>query len=745
MKKRKKAFALIIGVGKDLPVTVNDAKALAEVLDKKKYGNYIKENITVLTGKKATRKGILKAFDNLLKKVDEDSSVLLFYSGHGGTYSENTFIADEAQHKPEEENQKFFHLCPFDYDPHNFENTWIKAEEVKALLAQLKTRRLIFFLDCCHAAGMTLGASVAAGKQRRLTNADGLAQKIDDGRGMSIVSACRSDQQSFILTGDENSVFTKCLLEVLKGENKNELDDPFVRILEVVQHVLKRVPQEVDNQNPFSNIQIFDDFIVSFASFDEDEDEDENDDDIPEIETAPMGRIPVTKFRETETSNSAIIFIHGFSGEAENTFANAPQLLMESEEMEGWDMFPMGFSGNIVPEMGKNIWACASDIKRNSDYLLTSIKNKFLKYKRIALVAHDVGGIVAQQALIQLEQKDLDRVSHVLLFATPSNGIPEVDLKNFYKYENEEKELKLGSPYMERLRNGWEAKFKNNYPFTFKTIAATKDEFIPTSSSLDPFPKKYHEIIEAEHFSIVNIEDENDDSYKLLQSCLMGKSFLHTFSNKEEVNIALGEYNAVIRALLPTLDDLDRRGLERLTYALEASGREEEAQAILETHPVAQKNARLLEILAARYKRQYLNTSASKDIEKAFKHYDKALKISEKKQDHAHIYKITINLAFLSLLKDDKQAMIAFADKAFDATQKDPFPSLWKWATLGDIHLYKGDFKTAKKHYKKASDMADLRQKIAIHSNAFKSYISLMQTDHPEEPFLVFLKEEFLT
>lgn len=743
MKKRKKAYALIIGVGKDLPITENDAKALAKVINKKKYGNYLEENITLLLGEQATRNGILKAFDTLSKKVDEDSSVLLFYSGHGGTYSENTFITDESLHKPEEENQKFFHLCPFDYDPVNFEDTWIKAEEIKAILEQLKTRRLIFFIDCCHAAGMTLGASIAAGEQPRLTNADGLAQKMDDGRGMSIVSACRADQLSFILEGEENSVFTKCLLEVLKGEHKNKLDDPFVRILEVVQHIIKRVPQEVENQNPFSNIQIFDDFIVSFASF---KGSKKKKKDRPKKKKdRSKSSFPVTKFRETETSNSAIVFVHGFSGDAENTFAKAPQLLMNTQELDGWDMFPMGYSGNVIPEMGKNIWACASDIKRNSDYLLTSIKNKFSTYKRIAIVAHDLGGIVAQQTLLQLEKKDLDRISHVLFFGTPSNGIPEVELDDSYIYENEEKELKQGSPYMRRLRDGWDQKFNHDYPFTFKTIAATKDEYVPITSSLDPFPKEFREVIEADHFSLVQIDDVNDDGYRLLLDTLIGKSFLHTFSNKEEVNIALGEYNAVIRKLHPNLEVLDRKGLERLTYALEASGREEEAKEILESHPLAQENAKLLEILAARYKRQYINSSSVEDLKMAFKHYQKALTISKEKQDHAQIYKITINLAFLSLLDDDKQAMISFADHAFEATTKDPFPSLWKWATLGDIHLYKGDFENSKKQYKKAAKMANLRQKIAIHSNAYKAYISLIQSDKPTDPFIVFLKAQFLT
>src|SRR5690606_6173306 len=174
--------------------------ALYKILSHKEEGSYYKKNIKIITRKKATREGILKALDDLLANTDEKSSVLLYYSGHGGMYSDNTFIKDEALKKPEEENQKYFHLCPHDYDPVNYENTWIKAEEIKNKIQQLKSQRLIFFLDCCHAAGMTAGVSGLSPRPKH-TNADGLAQNLDDGRGMTIVSACRAEQLSVILEG----------------------------------------------------------------------------------------------------------------------------------------------------------------------------------------------------------------------------------------------------------------------------------------------------------------------------------------------------------------------------------------------------------------------------------------------------------------------------------------------------------------------------------------------------------------
>lgn len=745
MAKLKNAHALIIGVGsKDLPETVNDAKALQKLLGDKKFGAYYKKNIKVLTRKKATRIGILKAFDELLERTDENSSVFLYYSGHGGMYSDNTFIKDEAKKKPEAENQKYFHLCPNDYDPDNYKTTWIKAEEVKYKLSQLQCRRLIFFLDCCHASGMTAGVSRHT-VQPKHTNADGLAQNLDDGRGMMIISACRADQESGIVEGEENSIFTQCMLEVLRGDNKREDEEPFVKIIEVVEYLFDRVPKINPDQKPYANLQMYENFVVSISSKFERDNLEETEAETLENKPKSPEKELVTKFRETENSNSAILFVHGFSGDAENTFSEAPKLLMANSEMDGWDMFPLGYSGNIVPEMGKNIWACAKDIKRNSDFLLTSIKNKFSKYKRISIVAHDLGGIVAQQAILELENEDLNRISHVLFFGTPSNGLPEIELENFFTYGNDEKELKERSLYMRRLRNAWDEKFQNEYPFTFKTIAATRDEFVPISSSLEPFPKKYHEIIDGDHFSIVQIKNKEDDGFQAILNTLTNQSFLNKFSNKEEINIAMGEYNEVINSLLPKLKDLDSKGLERLIYALEAAGREEEAMKILKEHPEAKNNSNLLGIMGGRYKRQYLKTHTAEDLRMAFKHYSDALKISEAKNDPSQIYYHAINLAFLSLMKRERGDMTSFADRAYEATAKDPFPSLWKLATVGEAFLYKGDFENSKDNYGKAAKMAGLREKISIHSNAYNAYVSLMQTDNPEDPFIKFLRANFLS
>lgn len=242
------AFAMIIGVGNDLPVTVADAIAIYNILVDPELSGYKKENIILLTEEKATRKGILDGFDELKSKTNETSSVLLYYSGHGGFY--------------EPWNQ--FYLVPNNFDSDNYEETWVKAEELKEKVSTLDTDKLVFLLDCCHAAGMTKNeAQPAAVKD--LSKPEELARKIEAKTGMGIISSCREDQLSWILEGDSNSLFTKCLIEVLRGEHKENIEGEYIRISEVLQYIFKKVPERKSIQNPYANLVLYEDFYLSYV------------------------------------------------------------------------------------------------------------------------------------------------------------------------------------------------------------------------------------------------------------------------------------------------------------------------------------------------------------------------------------------------------------------------------------------------------------------------------------------------
>lgn len=743
MGELKNAYALIIGVGNDLPITVRDATAIYNLLASPDHGGYPRDNITVLTEETATRERILGALDELVAKADEDASVLLFYSGHGGTYTTNDLLelADKPT-VPESENQDYFFLQPSNFDVKDFENTWVKAEELRARIAKIRSKRLVLLLDCCHAAGMTqsLQFTTDYSPRKELQNAEGLAQNIDDGQGMSIISSCREDQKSWILQGDYNSLFTKCLLQVLRGEHKKHLEEPYIRISETIQYIFRKVPELKPVQQPYANIQIYDDFILSrvpdhrVASLG-------IEDSATTVTTKNKPKQLVTAYRETEHSNSAILFVHGFSGEADRSFGVLPQLLIEEQALDGWDLFPLGYSGAVKPNLGKDVWASVQDIQTVSDYLKTAIKYKYSKYKRIAILGYSLGGLAVEQAIVSLDINDRDKISHVFLFGVPSNGLPVTA-----QHDPKLKALEENAPYIQNLRRDWDATFSGSYPFNLTVVAATNDEFIPTSASFDAFPEQLREVVNGNHFSMIKIEDAKNDTYNLIVSAFKGGDFANTFTDKEAVNITLGAYDAVVKDLLPRKENLDRNGLKNLIFALEGLGREAEATQILESALEKSTDSDFYGLLAGRYKRQYLTTYDKNKGEVALSFYKKGYQIASDNKDHKQAFYHAINLAFLALvLLGDEQQMVAYAKNALKHTDAVAFNNLWKIATQAEAYLYLGDLEKAKEGYKKAAQMADVRQKLSMHMNAYKAYTTLMGTTNPEDPFVKFLKTSFLS
>jgi hypothetical protein len=94
--------ALIVGVGVDLPNTVDDAQGLAEILRDPERCAYPAEQVELLVSESAKRSDILAGLDRLAQRSDENSTVIIYFSGHG--YHVNSSIG------------KAYYLMPFGYE-----------------------------------------------------------------------------------------------------------------------------------------------------------------------------------------------------------------------------------------------------------------------------------------------------------------------------------------------------------------------------------------------------------------------------------------------------------------------------------------------------------------------------------------------------------------------------------------------------------------------------------------------------
>ena len=257
MENHNDKYALIIGVGDDLPYTVLDAEKIAQTLMDVALVGYPKENVILRTETNADRSGILSGFDELISKTDRDSSVLIYYSGHGGTYEIKDNDKNVIGHK--------FWLQPHGMTAENYKDAWVTAEELTEKVNALDSNKLVFLLDCCHAEGMT---------QQGLANMDAMAQQLNNEGGMWVISSSQDNQKSWRLPNAENSLFTECLLEVMTGRHKRPFTDTKVTITDVVEHIFEEVPKrakKVNNkktgkpieQQPFAKFQMSENVVLS--------------------------------------------------------------------------------------------------------------------------------------------------------------------------------------------------------------------------------------------------------------------------------------------------------------------------------------------------------------------------------------------------------------------------------------------------------------------------------------------------
>lgn len=741
------AYALLIGISyEDGLDTIGDAQDIAALLQDPALCGYLPENVILVTGEQADRNGILSAFDQLIERTDANSSVFLYYSGHGDVLD------------------GIFHFVPhgivagMEYD--DYTSAWVTAEDIRDKIDRLQTRRLIFFMDCCHATGMAVGGfspRLGPGQPEEAPQAafdklEGLAQKVDNERGISVIASCKEEQESYQLDGDRNSLFTKHLLLALKGEHLEQVRDPYVRILEVAGYLLRVIPETIERvaaecdppldirQEPYVNLEMYDNFVLSYLP--EALRKRTTPETAPVVAEAPRPKEVRQVFRESEGANNLILFVHGFSGESTETFGRLPDLLMQDPELDGWDMKPFGYSRFIQPEHGKHVWGGIKDIGRISSYLCTSMKYKFEAYDRVAIVAHGMGGLVAQRAILEMPEAQREKISHLILLACPSNGIPEEDLAA--QWQQEYSEMSASGPFITGLRSAWNTAFKEKPPFKLGLIAAADDPFVQPTSCLEAFPGVEGWLLEGNHFSLVKPENTSEPAYRLVRELLTASETLGEFGDARTRNLALGQYDAVARELLPIAEHLDLKGLRQLVFALEGLDRREEAQALLETHPLAAESTDLMGIIGGRYKREFLKRPDRRNGEAAQVYYSIALEQAKEAADQEQVYYHAINLAFLALvMEQDREQMKSYAQQALEAAQ-DTEDGLWTFATLAEAHLYLGNLFASKSFYEKAAATAGIREKISIYTNAHAAYQALYAPAAGADDYTAYLKTLFL-
>lgn len=251
MSEFQQGHALVIGVGADLENTVIDAKGMADILRNPELCAYPHNQVTVLTENQATRDGILQALEQLASQVDSDSTVVLYFSGHG--YVVTSGIG------------KQYFLMPYGYDDSDLVNTAIDGKEFMEKLKAINAQKLLVLLDCCYAGGLDNEGFEKKAPNTKLVKAPLPANTVKilgQGKGRVIISSCREGEVSY--TGAPYSQFTQALVEAFAGAGASS-EDGYVRVADMATYAAKTVPQYTkDRQNPVLQFGEADNFAVAY-------------------------------------------------------------------------------------------------------------------------------------------------------------------------------------------------------------------------------------------------------------------------------------------------------------------------------------------------------------------------------------------------------------------------------------------------------------------------------------------------
>jgi len=203
-RQNRNAYAIVIGVEKyrqKLPMAdfaENDARVMAEYLTK--VMGYPEENIVMLINDRALKSDLEKYLGKWLpNNVEKDSSVFIYYSGHGAP---NPTTGDA-------------YLVPYDGDPSFTEETGHPLKRLYAKLDKLNAKEIIVVLDSCFS-GAGGRSVLAKGARPLVMNMD---KQVFHSDRIAILTASAGNQISSTHDKKQHGLFTYFLLKGIKGGN----------------------------------------------------------------------------------------------------------------------------------------------------------------------------------------------------------------------------------------------------------------------------------------------------------------------------------------------------------------------------------------------------------------------------------------------------------------------------------------------------------------------------------------------
>ena len=387
--------------------------------------------------------------------------------------------------------------------------------------------------------------------------------------------------------------------------------------------------------------------------------------------------------RTRSDCDRAVVFLHGFSGDRDDTWDRLPGLL--GTAVADWDIYTLGYATTFRPDF-LGVWSADPDLPILATMLTTQASIEPLKrYGSLSLVAHSMGGLVVQRALVD-DTNLANRTEKVVLFGTPSAGLRKASWLFFWKRQL--RNMANSSEFITALRQDWAALFEPEPRFDLRVVAGEQDQFVPPTSSLGPFHRQFHSVVPGNHLSMVRAEDTDSPSVRLLMSVLSNAPVAD--DTTAPLALAAEIPNPTASALIEAHgDELSQQDVVRAALALEQNGKRDEAMALLQRYQTLGTDVQ--GTLAGRVKRMWIENEDLGFAQHALALYQWALDVARKMGDASQIHYHSINVAFLEFVAFDRversQKMAKLALETASLAEE----NAWSVATQAEANLYLGN------------------------------------------------------
>ena len=230
----EKTFAIIVGISSysssaisDLQYSSNDARLLYNYLYT--TGGYLAENIFILQDREVNRTAINQLYLKLSARMDKDSTLVFFFSGHG-------CINDNEE----------FYLPMFGYMPSDTD-TYFSEEEIVGLFQNIIAKKVLFLFDCCNA-GVLARKDGAEDDLMDNSSKEGLSNELinrligaDENISRVLITSSLPGQSSWESGDLGKGIFMHCMLEGLSSGSALNSGGT-VLLFDIASYLMEKVP-----------------------------------------------------------------------------------------------------------------------------------------------------------------------------------------------------------------------------------------------------------------------------------------------------------------------------------------------------------------------------------------------------------------------------------------------------------------------------------------------------------------------